>query len=375
MEAGFDSVPGSSTAEKSRLRTPKLPESIFNADGIAVDVSANFLGGTEELALHDWLFLVDWAETAALRGDETLQASQRDGRIGAVVYREIEEVDILLFASRDERSNYLDSSRFSSGGLPTDTTTPFEVVAQYQLVTSEDDGRWTLEALDRVSGDRIGLITSVVPFVDGQPAEGVMTVTTGESVAIAEPEWLAEAVRNGSNWVHVDLDDSLLLYVEGDRLTYDAWRSTNGTEWENLGSPFPEGYRLEEIVGNADAGWSAYLDDDTESNAPGPQSVVAFSADGLNWSINDALPESCVSFYYLTAGWVCTSEPDEFILELWTSPDGLTWDEVDTTSLPSPADLGGTGFSSTQQQIGDDAIVMRVTADAGKTVTWVIQFA
>lgn len=98
-------------------------------------------------------------------------------------------------------------------------------------------------------------------------------------------------------------------------------------------------------------------------------------ADGLNWTINDALPGSCVSFYHLTAGWVCMSEPiDEFTLDLWTSPDGLTWDEVDTTSLPSPANLGGTGFSSTQQQVGDDTVVMRVTAGAGKTVTWVIQF-
>lgn len=378
LEAGLDSAARSSTPASQRPPTPTLPESIFSADGIVVDVDANFLGANDGVALHDWGFGVDWVETAALRGDEEIReaAAGVDGRVGAVVNRQSGEIDILLFASANEKHNYLDSSRHGSNGLPTDTTTPFALVAQYRFVTAETEGQWTLEAFDRVTGDRIGSITSVLPLVNGGFAEGIVTVSTPDSVTLTEPEWLEEAARNGYNWIGLDLDDSPLLYVEGDGTTYAAWRSTNGEDWENLGPVFPRGYRLQQIEGNADTGWTAYLDNVSEPDAPGPHFIHAFSDDGLNWTIYDDLPEHCSNIYRLAAGWVCTSDPaDQFTLDVWTSPDGLTWDEVITTGLPSPADLSGTGFSSTSRQAGDDTIILHVTTDAQpETRIWVIQF-
>ena len=379
LEAGLDSAARSSTPASQRPPTPTLPESIvLHADGIVVDATPNFIGGTTELALHDWAFAVDWVETAALRGGEEIReaAAGVDGRVGAVVNRQTGEIDILLFASANEKHNYIDSSRRGSDGLPTDTTTPFELVAQYRFVTVESEGQWTLDAFDRVTGERIGSITSGLPLVNDGFPEGIVTVSTPDSVTLTEPEWLEEAARNGYNWIGLDLDDSLFLYVEGDGTTYVAWRSTNGEDWENLGRVFPPGYMLQQIEGNADTGWTAYLDNVSEPDAPAPNFIHAFSNDGLNWTIYDDLPEHCGNIYRLAAGWVCTSDPlDQFTLDVWTSPDGLTWDEIITTGLPSLAELSGTSFSSTSRQAGDDTIILHVTTDAQpETRIWLIQF-
>jgi hypothetical protein len=372
LEAGLWAVADSTRADEQALPEPVLPQSIFSADGIVVDANANYLGAVDGVALHNWLFRVDWVETVVLHGEEEFRVAADDGLIGEVVGREPGSVDVLLFASEDEKRDYL---RAIIEGFPVPGDIPFETIAEYRFSAVETEGRWTFEATDTATGERLGSVTSALPITNSQYPEGVITLSGDESVELVEPDWLEAAALHGFNWFHIDVPDAFVVYAERNGSTYEAWRSIDGRTWENLGSTLPEGYFPQQVVGNSDEGWTAYLDDATESNAPGPDFMHAFSDDGLNWIIRDELPEICGEIYRLAAGWVCTSSPvDQFTLDVWTSPDGTAWEEIATAGLPPMSDLEGSG-GGTSVQVGDDTIVIQVTTDAQpETRVWVIQF-
>jgi hypothetical protein len=375
LDAGLEAAVSSGVADQSPVPEPTLPESIFSADGIVVDVGANFLGATGGLSLHDWMFRVDWVETALRDGGEELRAAAQEGRVGSVVDRVSGSVEILLFANEDAKWNYLDSARHSSDGLPVADDVPFDRISRYQFSTIASEERFALEAVDATTGESVGTITAAFPISDGQFAEGVVTLSDGESVELVEPAWLDVAALHGFNWFHVDVADAFVVYAERDGFTYEGWRSTDGREWESLGSPFPEGYAPQQGVAGA-GGWLAYLDDLTESNPPGPDFLHAFSNDGLVWTIIDDVPEICGDIYRIEAGWVCVSNPvGVFTLDVWTSSDGIAWEEVITTGLPSPADLAGESGSGSTMRVGDKLIVIQLTPDARpETRLWVIQW-
>jgi hypothetical protein len=380
LQASFLTAVRTSAPDEPNPPKPALPESIFSTEDIVVDVGANFLGGSTEAALHDWQFRVDWVETAALHESEQVRVAADDRRVGVVVGREPGSIEVLVFGSSDERSNYMDSVRFARcNGFPCDENVPFETVALYQFTTAETNGQWTLEAVDQATGNHIGSINSAFP-IDGKIAEGVITLSTGDSVAMVQPEWLTAQREDGYRWFPLDVADSIILYVERDGFRYEAWKSANGRDWENLGSPFPEGYQIDEIKGNREDGWTTHLNYVSETDdAPGPESMFASSDDGLNWIILNTLPETCEDMYSLEAGWLCTTGPfADPTLGVWTSPNGMAWEEVITTGIPPIVRIVDNEMSgsSTSLEVGDNAIVIWVKSDAETEASlWVIEFS
>jgi hypothetical protein len=115
----------------------------------------------------------------------------------------------------------------------------------------------------------------------------ILTATTAETVELVRSDWF-EPGREYEAF-YLDVDDSVLAYVKpgsiNNPVAFEVWRTTDGTNWDNLGPPrgFPSGYHPQEIS-VSDGFYVVFLDDITDQNDPGPDFLTLRSQNGIDWT-------------------------------------------------------------------------------------------
>jgi len=272
-------------------------------------------------------------------------------------------VEILLFASAE------DSLSYEKG----DPHPEPEAVAEYEWTSAPGDSGWTFDVVDALTGEAVGSISSAFSFDE----DLILTVSQGETVELVRPDWF-EVGREYETF-YLDVGDSIHAYVKPGSINspaaFEIWRSTDGTDWENLGQPqgFPAGYHPERIS-RIDGLYLVYLDDITERNEEALDFLSIRSDDGINWFPVEDLPNRPASIHRVETGWVWAAElGGGKTLSMWTSPDGKNWEPIDTTQIPGTfygEDGGGGGWMSSENTLFASAY----RDDPPEERLWVVQF-
>jgi len=223
------------------IRSDDLPiadesmlESLMSVDGIALDVSGGPVGSAGPSTVHSWTVSIDWTATA-LAGGSVLAVSPDDFvRVyGEYEFGQVGKISVLAsdaLIAIDEH-----------GG--TGLAEPIRVVAQYEWTSTQEGDRWTFVVVDSLTGELVGSVSSPFPLM----TEGlILTATTAETVELVRSDWFEPGAEYER--YYFDVDDSLLVYAKPgpshNPVPFEVWRTTDGTNWDNLGPPrgFPSGY-------------------------------------------------------------------------------------------------------------------------------------
>ena len=356
----LDALSNEAFADESDLA---LPDSLMAVDGIATDVSGETLGNAGEFTLTQWSVHVNWIETALLHGGDELAVRSDNG--GLLVETAIESGirEISLYATDPHTGEH--------GEVEGE---PIETIARYQWTSALGDSGWTFDVVDALTGEPVGSISSAFPMMT---EDLILTVSQGETVESVRPDWF-EVGREYETF-YLNVDDSIHAYIKPGSINspaaFEIWRSTDGTNWENLGQPqgFPSGYHPMHIS-RRDGLYLVNLDDITGRNEEGPDFLNIRSDDGINWFPVEDLPNTQGSIHRVETGWVWASPPGATAtLSMWTSPDGTNWEPIDTTQIPGTfrgVNGGASGWTSSENALFASAY----REDPPEERLWVVQF-
>jgi hypothetical protein len=333
-DASWTVYEGDSTDIVARLSTGdaaevdvSLLDSLMSVDGIALDVFGEALGSAGTSTVQSWRVRVDWTETALAGGSAAVGADEFVRVYGEFEIGQVGEISVLA-------SNTLTPVDEHGG---TDLGDPIRTIAQYEWTSTQDGDRWTFEVVNSLTGETVGSVSSPFPLMtDGR----ILTATTAETVEFVSAGWFEPGAEY--EIYYLDVGDSLLAYVKpgssNNPVAFEVWRTTDGTNWDNLGPPrgFPSGY-LPLHMGGGDGFYFSNLDDITDQNDSGPNSLTIGSQNGIDWVLMDGLPEVVGSIFRAGAGWVFAAMPmDSSRLSIFTSTDGTHWEPIDTSGIPGP---------------------------------------
>jgi hypothetical protein len=341
-----------------------LLDSLMSADGIALSVSGHPVGSAGTSTVHSWRVRVDWIETALASGSVAVSPDEFVRVYGEYQIGQVGEISVLASDALTPIDEH--------GG--TDLADPIRSIAQYEWTSTQDGDRWTFVVVDSLTGEPVGSVTSPFPLMtDGL----ILTATTAETVELVHPDWFEPGAEYETHYL--DVGDSLLAYVKpgsvNNPVAYEVWRTTDGTNWDNVGPPrgFPSGYHPLHI-GGGDGFYFANLDDITEQNDPGPDFLTIGSQNGIDWVLVDGLPEVEGSTFRMGAGWVFAAWPmDSPTLSIFTSTDGTNWDPIDTSGIPGPF-MGVDGGAGPWRSSGNTLFTDAYRDSPPLERLWVVRF-
>jgi hypothetical protein len=251
-------------------------ESLMSIDGIALDVSGEAVGSAGASTVHSWRVRIDWIETALAGGSVAVSPDEFVRVYGEYAIGQVGEISVLASDALIPPDEH--------GG--TELADPTRTVAQYKWTSTRDGDRWTFMVVDSLTGELVGSVTSPFPLMtDGL----ILTATTAATVEVVRSDWFEPGAEYET--YYFDVDDSLLAYVKpgpgSNPVAFEVWRTTDGTNWDNLGPPrgFPSGHIIDISV--SDGFYVVYLDAfdvGTGGTDPGPDFLILRSQNGIDWA-------------------------------------------------------------------------------------------
>ena len=324
---------------------PPTTEDIISVEGaVAINASSNPVTSVRGAYLTEWRFSFDPIGTLMLNADEALLERAAGGTLlgfGDVTGGTIE---VALYSSERDADLSTDKPAAVEGE-------PTAIVARYALETEIGSDGTMLRVFDVDTGDLVGTVTAVDGLEPDHPIHwGFPLMRQGEYYISSAPAGAALFTLSGPDgvsqvrpgWAGLDLDavvdtgDRVLLYAQrrDGEGSYEVWATSDGRSWSSLGAPtgWPAGYAQPEIS-HQNGLFRVDLNDQVGGRA---DNIFLQSPDGVHWAPIEGLPQGNGRLISVTAGfaWVGSQE-----VELWTSPDGVSWEMVDLTEIPVP--LGG----------------------------------
>ena len=252
-------------------------DSLMSVDGIVLSVSGEPLGSAGPSTVHSWGVGVDWVATALASGSVAVSPDEFVRIYGETAIGQVGEISVLASDALTPTDEH--------GG--TDLADPTRTVAQYEWTSTQDGDRWTFMVVDSLTGELVGSVSSPFPLMtDGNGL--ILTATTAETVELVRWDWLELGAEYET--YYFDVDDSLLVYVKPgpgySPVAFEVWRTTDGTNWDNLGPPrgFPSGHIIDISV--SDGFYVVTLDAfevGTGGTEPG-RDLILRSQNGIDWA-------------------------------------------------------------------------------------------
>jgi hypothetical protein len=250
-------------------------DSFMSVDGIVLSVSGEPLGSAGPSTVHSWSVGVDWVATALASGSVAVSPDEFARVYGEYAIGQVGEISVLASDALTPTDEH--------GG--TELVDPIRTVAQYEWTSTQDGDRWTFVVVDSLTGELVGSVSSPFPLMtDGL----ILTATTAETVEVVRSDWFEPGAEYER--YYFDVDDSLLVYVKPgpsyNPVAFEVWRTTDGTNWDNLGPPrgFPSGKIIDISV--SDGFYVVTLDAfdvGTGGTDPG-RDLILRSQNGIDWA-------------------------------------------------------------------------------------------
>jgi len=314
----------------SQDAAPTLPASLLSSEGIVTETWSSAVATAGETTLTQWAVGIDWKETVLLQGGDGLAERSDDGDLLLLIETsssdESGSVEAYLFTNHEELQAYQSALCCDPG----DSKLADTLVATYDWTNTQLGDGWLFEVLESASGEPVGSVTSPSRFYlrDDRFTDTFFTASQGGTAELTTPPWFGDF-----EWFALDSEDSMLVYAKaGDSNSYSSapyeiWRSGDGVNWQNLGSP--TGFRSEHLlwwVSGGDGLYVAQLE-----NIEGDSQVIR-SENGIDWGPVGLPSLRFHSVHRVDAGWVALTD-DDSNLSILTSPDGTDWEPIDTSQI------------------------------------------
>jgi hypothetical protein len=251
----------------------------------------------------------------------------------------------------------------SSAGPPTSTPplpSPITVDDQvWEPVTPELLGGMQLAPMVELPSALLAIGTSLVGL---QPAGAWSHPTLWQSAdgrswkALPDAPALAGVADRWIDTVNAVTSDGSALIAVGAQVLFDsssanaeAWTSPDGVMWSPSGVDDPDGAMMTAILRIADGFLAIGVEGYSAHAGGGTGTAIWTSADGRHWARSTGLSGALVTRLaagdggFLAAGGMAVFEgPPAPGVPIWTSPDGVKWEQVDATdAFPAGLEIQG----------------------------------
>lgn len=297
--------------------------------------------------LTEWSFGFDPIATTMLTAGGDLPERSADGRLLGLGDVTGDTIEVALYDNERDA----DLSTHKPAAVESE---PAAIIARYGLDTTLGEDGTVLRVIDADTGQLLGSVTAAITL-DSDPsiywgfplvrqgeyyvsvadtAERLITLSDDGSIEQVRPEW-----AGGNLDAYVRIGERILAYVEPSPFAgFQIWQTVDGRDWTNLGRPngWPSGYAQPQITRD-DGMLVVDLNDQIGGR---PDNILLTSSNGIDWAPVETLPPGNGRLVGVDDGfaWVDGEE-----VELWTSPDAMTWEMVDLSDIPLPRGglLGG----------------------------------